>query len=316
VAAGQFSRSYYLAGVQIEAGIRRNVQAGLLLVLCLTLSVSAATPSASAAQRQSYFRPCVQEGQPPPFTNYFLGDSFDGYPLTITDYFCSPPFPQSTGFARREQDISFGYSDCNIPGHGGHCVPQVVVRSAAVCDENYFLSGFGPSGSPSSSRRPLTNLRGVPAVIIDGNDPQIRLYTGDASVNVYGQTLDQLKRAVDALRPAPQSIGGAIVGSPLPTPVAGAMDGTIACGLSFSHFGTKRIRSHISLEMRLPRPARVTGWAERRPGSRVTAINFKARRGLTKRTLRLHRGRYHGVLLAEDSRGRHTGPRRLHFLVR
>jgi hypothetical protein len=145
---------------------------------------------------------------------------------------------------------------------------------------------------------------------------QLSLYTGEATINVYGQSVDQIKRAVDALQPGPQSAEGAAPGAPLPPPVSGAMDGSLRCGLSFSHID---IVDQAELELRLPRAARVNGWIQKRPlrGRKATThLNFKARRGTTKRRLHLHTGRYRATLMAEDKKGRHTNARVIDFLVK
>jgi hypothetical protein len=285
-----------------------------LVVIGLAIPFVAGMPSSLEARQHSYFRPCVKEGQPPPFVNYFLGQSFDGYPLTVSDYYCAPPYVASTGPPGRDDDVTFGYSDCNVPGHAGHCAPQVIVRSTPACDENYFLTRFELLGRTSRLPR-LTTLRGAPALVISVT-AQLSLYTDDATINVYGQSVDQIKRAVDALQPGPQSAEGAAPGAPLPPPVSGALDGSLRCGLSFSHLG---IVDRDYLQLRLPRAARVNGWIQKRPlrGRKPTThLNFQARRGTTKHRLHLHAGRYRATLMAEDRQGRHTSARVIDFLVK
>jgi hypothetical protein len=280
-------------------------------------AVTSAVPSGAHARQPDYFRPCVPEGKPPPFTNYYLGQSYESFPLSNTIFFCAPPYSGSTGPPGRDHAIDFVYGICGLPGHGAHCIPQVDVKNAPACDDNYFLFRFARPGSKTIPA--LTTLRGAPALVIGGSDPRINIYTGDATVTLYGLDANQLQRAVTALRPGPQSSGGAAEGAPLPPPIAGAMNGSLRCGLEFSHVAVTHPRGkRVVLEVRLPRAARVTGWIKpRRSGKERSPIglNFRAKRGTTRQRLRLRAGRYRVEMMAEDDRGRHTPVRVVNALV-
>jgi hypothetical protein len=279
--------------------------------------------AASQARTSDYFRACVHEGEPPPFTNYYLGQSFESFPLSNTIFFCARPYDGSTGPPGRDHAIDFVYGICGLPGHGGHCIPQVDVKNEPACDDNYFLFRFGQP--ENRSLRTLTTLRGAPAVVIGGSDPRINIYTGDVTITLYGQDANQLQRAVNSLQPGPQSAGGATGSATLPPPVPGAMNGRLRCGLEFSHVGVPRPRrcrngspscQKIFLELRLPRGARVTGWINRlghRPST--SGLNFHAKHGLTRHRLNLRAGRYRIEVMAEDGLGRHTRVRAVNFVV-
>jgi hypothetical protein len=291
--------------------VRRTFLTWLLVVAALMLGAAVAT---GVAAGRDYFHPCSsQSDQPPRFTHYYVGTSFEGLVLHKTDY----------GSCGAEYD----YGECPAgtePEFEDTCERPLVVETSSVC---------GLNTSELEIRRATFRgrLRGVPAIAFLQN--QLTLYTGDVAVFLQGED-GLIRRAARALAKAPTSARGAPPRVRLPRPVRGAVTGTLNCGLRFSHVAIGRPRPCrvrqancylIPIEVKLKRAAHVqvdfARHITRKPdpgfiGWRVTdGAEFDAKPGVTRDLAYLGRGRYDVAIQATSRPGRHTSHAVFHIRV-
>jgi hypothetical protein len=115
-------------------------------------------------------------------------------------------------------EVEVFYGPCRDGGESG-CGYDVSVRSQPACLRPRELDAmFNAPPEPDLSPRTITTIRGVPAVIGEG---QIVLMTRDTLITVQA---DGARSAVDALRPA---AGAALSASPLPKPDAAVIGGRL-----------------------------------------------------------------------------------------
>ena len=207
-------------------------------------------------------KPC-RAGGAPGFAHYFAGLDFEGLPLTAAMRNCDAPVQGEAG-PGRSNDVDYVYGDCDVidnPDHDGGCLFPLEVRTSPACEDNLSLYYRYPqlSGKPVPFKR--TEIRGVPAASFE-QGRRLELYTGDATVRVMGDDPDQVRRAALDLRSGPPDPGLSLnvdklgagvpqlkdalarpqsasedvlhrvlvgVDDALPQPLAGAIQGRLAC---------------------------------------------------------------------------------------
>ena len=251
-----------------------------------------------AATQGHQFKRCVSENAPAPFTEYQLGESFEGDALEERLYECRRPNPPPEPPVR-VHDVTFLYGDDG----------RLQVQTSPACDRWWGLYNLGAPDEPI--RRPkLTRVRGVPAAYVDRET--LELYTGDVTVTVFADTRAKARRAAEALREADSEEAG----GDLPPPLPGALRGRMDCGFKFSFLDT---RQGDLLAFNISRPAYLDVELERREGAEWVWSDqqiFDAIRGTTFRKLGVRPGRYRGTVTAWDHRGRRTHVRTIRFRVR
>jgi hypothetical protein len=138
-------------------------------------------------------KPCPPKGSKAVnFSAYYVGDELAGLPLTDISRVCNEPYP---GEPVRGNYVSFIYGDCT-PGTDSGCAPPLEVQTAPACERNASLY------SPHFPRKRL-RLRGVPGAYFAPLDERLELYTGDATVVIFGRERKQVFAAARALRSVP-----------------------------------------------------------------------------------------------------------------
>ena len=265
----------------------------------------------AGASGASHFEPCAKE---PPFRSYWVGESFEGLPLTTRDYDCGPPFAPPD-YPLRTNRTTLIYGDCD-PG-GGDCRFPLQVQTWPACDTWWSAYSDEFPGDPVE-HPPLRSVRGVPAAVLEDGFG-LELYTGDRSVTVFGDNKARVRRAARAIR---------LEGDPpsddaLPPPIPGALHGRIDCGLGFSSLrvnaGPVDGRWRMIVRMAVPRAAYVLVDLERRAGgewhSDGQAI-YRAPKGSSRHAKRIRAGRYRARVTAWDHRGRRTPVTTRYFATR
>jgi hypothetical protein len=289
---------------------------------CL-VGVACAHDASSATA--SHYQACRPDG--PRFTRYFVGQSFDGLPLTDNSYECRPPTPQPI---TREDFVSFVYGDCTQgPGDEGGCAPPLEIQTWPACDTWYSQYRFGNPGDPTGGPA-LVRRRGVPASFIDKlpGEIQLEVYTGDVGVRIFSDTRDRAERVVRALRSVSGSPDQVDAEVPMPPPVHGALSGRLDCGFRFQRLGVRPLKCHghscrAELQLKLGRRSYVDAELERCVPSHQKPHHcrfssedqelFTARAGTTRRRVHLPPGRYRVSVTAWDLAGRRTPTGKLNF---
>jgi hypothetical protein len=281
-------------------GARRGL--GVVLVC----SVFALLPN--VAHGRSHFRPCADSA---PFAAYWVGESFEGLPLTDRSYECQGP-PQEYPVGR-PNFVDLIYGDCD-PGDDV-CAFPLEIQTSPACDRWWSLLDLGYPGDPVQ-HPPLTSVRGVPAGRIEDGFG-LDVYTGEFTATVFGDSRDRVRRAARALRlegePDPE-------GADLAAPIPGALHGRIDCGFRFSklHARARRINGHPHATVRfgLPRPAHVVVELERRANGAWRSgpqAAYDAPEGESRHSVRIRTGRWRAMVTATTERGRRTQVRTLYF---
>lgn len=183
-------------------------------------------------------RSCAQSDG---FDRYWLGQSFEGLPLTGRDRICTPPPEQlrdESGVLVYETPTRgnmyfYVYGNCDPPRDArtgrtleGGCTPPMSITSSPACEQPHSLyTRFASRGYPLPHKHVL--VRQAPAAIFtDGpRQTRIEIYTGDARVLVTGIDAQAVRRAAEQIAATPGSRRGAeTADTPLPKPVAGAAD--------------------------------------------------------------------------------------------
>jgi hypothetical protein len=268
----------------------------------------------AGARAAGHFKPCVS-GDTAPFAHYYLGESFESLPLTGRSYDCGRP-SKPPGPIARPNFADYLYGDCEPPPDGG-CAPPLEVQTTPACDRWWGQYNLGFPDEPIV-RPKLRKKRGVPSARLD--DSAIELYTDDVTVTVYADDLARARRAVAALRRAPDSPAGADAGEPLPHPITGALRGRIGCGFSFSKLSVSTRQVHDGwravVKHSLRRAAYVDVELERRSHGKWVGSDqalYRASKGTTRHAVHVRRGRYRATITATDHRGRRTQVRTLRF---
>lgn len=151
------------------------------------------------------------------FALYYVGDAFASLPLSAVLRRKEISVPAEPIAA---DTVSFVYGDCTPSGDSG-CSPPLEVQVWPACVRSLADYELTP-GKPMEAERLI--IRGAPAARIAG---RLEVYTGDATVVVFANRPPDLVRAANALVPVNSVAAG---GRKLPTPLAGALDGTLVCG--------------------------------------------------------------------------------------
>ena len=197
----------------------------------------AATNAEPAQLMPGIGRPCEEAKD---FDHYFLGNSFEGLPLTGKDRHCSPP-PRKVRDENgtlvymkpgRINTYGYVYGRCAPPqdpktGHvEGGCAPPLSVSSSPSCERPHSIVRRYSGGHPPPHQH--IRVRSAPAALYtepNGRRRRIEIFTGDAVVDISGETGDLVRRAAVRLVAAPTSRDGARTpGSRLPPPIKGAAE--------------------------------------------------------------------------------------------
>ena len=141
---------------------------------------------------------------------YWAGASIVGLPLTAVE---------RRGDSARY--VSFLYGDCPASDHQG-CPLPLEIQTWPACVRNLSLYD---AGDPFSPRPEWSQVRKAPAGIFD-EGRQVELQTGSSTVVIFGDTRALVNRAAAALRGVNNPDRP---GEPLRPPVAGAVEGDLAC---------------------------------------------------------------------------------------
>jgi hypothetical protein len=132
--------------------------------------------------------------------------------------------PDSLG---RSNFDSYVYGTCEATSDQG-CAPPLEIQSWPACERS---AADYSGGSPDNPERlePIEKfeLRGVPARLYD--DVSVELSTGAVTVVIFGRTRAQLLAAAKELRGEAGPALGAGPKEDLPSPTAGAQEGTLSC---------------------------------------------------------------------------------------
>ena len=110
---------------------------------------------------------------------------------------------------------------CRTPEDPGGCTAPIEVQSAPLCERPASLYTQGADAEPYPKED--LPIQGVPAALYD-EGTIIELYTGQATIAIFGHDLAQVRRAADALVAVPRDVLGmhwhlpSASPSPSPTP--------------------------------------------------------------------------------------------------
>lgn len=147
------------------------------------------------------------------FNALWLGETFQGLPLTRVFRFAAP------SNAVPEDSITFFYGDCVVVGaeggEGGVCNYPLQVMVRPICYRK--PEAIADEARQSGVLRVRENADAQ--YIADG----LRIWTGDVTVKIYGDTEDLERDAADALVSA-NGMGVSNAAEALPKPVLGCAD--------------------------------------------------------------------------------------------
>jgi hypothetical protein len=203
--------------LSLVGGAGAAMLAGAVLNACAQERVTQKTARQEAPRQARDRKPCPPKGSDAVnFSAYYLGDSFQGIPLKKKLRDCTNPRSRQIG---RVNYVSFIYGDCVASSDMG-CAPPFEVQSAPACERNLSQYRRG-------SYR-LLKVRGVPAATF-GGDAQLEIYTGDATVAIFGPSRSRVLIASEALMSVPGSGTSIPARVDLPKPARGALQGKLAC---------------------------------------------------------------------------------------
>ena len=182
---------------------------------------------------------------------YYLGDSFEGLPLTHAE-----SSARGTGF--------FVYGTCEPAGSEGGCATPLQVQNYPITQRHPSKFQLAP-GTPSPCRR--TSVRGVPAAVFGTTGGALEVYAGE-TVAVISADARQALRAARALR----RYEGADAGhaGQLPQPPGGVKQALRRCAADSYETNLRELRG--------PRPIYWLGERfERHPLARVEGSQARAR---------------------------------------
>lgn len=144
---------------------------------------------------------------------YFAGEFAAGYPLVGIHRVQAERDPQ-TGF--RQDSVTFLYGVCQA-NIGDGCMPPLQVQVWNACERYPGMYGIAPDES--------LVVRGVPAAFYEGRT-RLELYSGSATIVVFGSDREQLLEVADRLRGLNLQVAE---GVSFPPPLPGAREGTLEC---------------------------------------------------------------------------------------
>lgn len=168
----------------------------------------------------------------PDFPLYSVGEEFGGLPATRINRLLGKPRLSDVAESgidlpdNRTNYVEFIYGTCDPGGSEGGCAPPLTIQVSPACDrtlQDYFYNT--PDGGPSRPYELIT-VRGVPAAKFDD---MLEIYSGRVTIVVFGDTEELRLQAANGLSSANSRAGDVAPGAPLPPPVAGAMEGKLAC---------------------------------------------------------------------------------------
>lgn len=122
--------------------------------------------------------------------------------------------------------MNFIYGTCSSRAGEGGCAPPLTVQILPACDrtlQDYYYNT--PDGGPSREFE-QTTVRGVPAARFSD---MLEIYSGRVTIVIFGDTATLRASAAEKLASANSLAGEISSGTSLPSPVAGAMEGKLAC---------------------------------------------------------------------------------------
>lgn len=175
--------------------------------------------------------PCTSASEVPNFDRFWLGESFEGLPLTHVLRRCDVPDPR---YPVHANFVSYIYGDCepDLTDEHPSCNYPIEIQSWAACERNLSKYSLGPGLGPPPYGEAV--IQGVPAAIFDEGF-SVEVYTAKSTVAVFGQYHEQIRRAAEAMEgvsrstpldelPIPANDPGV-----LPDPVPGALEGQLPC---------------------------------------------------------------------------------------
>lgn len=206
--------------------MRRRIALLSAIGIALLGGLSASADPGGSMQAAS--APSAPAGGPAPFDPrsfssfalYWLGDRFEGLPLQATT---RRDEPLARGEKVRADFVGFIYGDCFASDESG-CPPPLEVQVWPACVRSLADYTLTPAGEALPHER--ATVRGVPAAFFE-NGLRLELYTGKATIVIFGLARAQIQRAAAALRGANALASSAPT---LPPPARGALNGTLACG--------------------------------------------------------------------------------------
>ena len=158
------------------------------------------------------------------FPVYYAGTEVAGLPLSSVNR-TRVTAPPGTAVAKKlaargEVDsVDFTYGSCPLRSADEGCSIPLTIQVWPACARYPALydGGFSPKPQP-------TTIRGVPAAYFEGGY-RLEIQTGASTIVIFGNR-GRMRRAVAALSGLNTSVKP---GEPLPVPVRGALDGSLAC---------------------------------------------------------------------------------------
>jgi hypothetical protein len=188
---------------------------GAALAACTVLALVAATGASAAPTSSREARQAAAV-----YTVYWLGTAFESQELSGKIKRLEKPLPGETFGA---DFTSYLYGTCTPDPVDGGCPIPLEIQSWAACKRNLSVYAGGPDGRPLAHVN--LKIRGVPAASFD-DGTRLEVYTGTTTVVLFSSDGAQLKRAANAMQPAPRS---GKPGTPLPPPAPGALTGKLSC---------------------------------------------------------------------------------------
>jgi hypothetical protein len=132
------------------------------------------------------------------FPLYWLGDEYDGLPLTRTYKLRSPAIPDTVGFVYGEEYPPSGRSSRTAP---------IWIRIDPICRPSSYVTG-----------PPTMEIRGAPAKSTGAGETStaVTILTGAASITIDAEGRSAIKVAADLI-PIAEESGAPLEPLPLPT---------------------------------------------------------------------------------------------------
>jgi hypothetical protein len=191
--------------------------AGLVACVALICATLAAVelPTASGATTP----PSCGSAASRSFRRYDLGTTYRHLIAVRTIRRCDAPYP---GEQIRANFVEHQYARCK------RCTVAISVQNWPACERGRAdVTAPLPGGIPSPRMHEL-ELRQVPALYFP-DDRRLELYTGKTTIVLFGADLASLRHAALRLRTEHGQHPRVVPAAALPTPAAGALDGTLPC---------------------------------------------------------------------------------------
>lgn len=166
------------------------------------------------------------------FDTYSVGAVFEGNKLNPVQRVCEEPDAVAIAEhapAIRDNHVAFLYGTCTVPPEDeSSCPLPISVQVFPACERNRSLYTRYPAPDGRVYDFTPIKIRGTEAAVFD-DGLRIEVYTGNATVVIWGTDAARVGRAANALRGvhAGHTIG---VSDPLPGPERGAQEGLLRCG--------------------------------------------------------------------------------------